>query len=74
MALSASEHKRGGFVRDDDDALVVTEDATGASFDVIPGFLRDPDGRLVVTTDLTGARPRAGFLRAPNGALVIVSA
>ena len=48
MALSATEIHRNGFVRSTvDDSLVLTTDATGATWQL--GELRDPDGRLVVS-------------------------
>lgn len=47
MALAPNEVWKSGFVRDTDnqDALVLTTDPTGATWR--GGFLRDPDGRLV---------------------------
>lgn len=73
MALGVGEAWSGGFVRDGDGNLLVTDDDTGAI--AWGGFLRDPDGRLVVTDDDTGATDQGGFLRAPAtlgvGAVVV---
>lgn len=60
-----------GFLREADDSLTVTTDATGATFQ--DGFLRSPAGALVVTTSTVGATTQDGLLRAANGALVVTT-
>ena len=60
---------RGGFLRGENEELIVTSSLDGAA--MVNGFLRDPDGALVVSGDVGGGGGAVSSVNGQTGRVIL---